>query len=245
VDVVSVVRAEWDRVAGYALIAAGLACLVFAYFGVARSPFIAEELSYTISGGLGGLVLLGAGGTLLIIADLHDEWRKLARIEVAMGGSVGSSTRGLPEPIGRATVAAAAGFVIAAIVIVVTWNRAGGVADPKPALQDLAVAIVGLMAAGTASVGATLWLKATVKRRQSQLLAPWELADLVHRVHGKTATNGAAAPASGSLVVARGLSRYHREGCAAVKGLPTRAVTPERVPRGLEPCQLCEAGEPA
>ena len=87
-DVVTLVRAAWDRVAGYLLIGAGLACLAFAYFEVARSPFIADQLTYTISGGLGGLVLLGAGGTLLLIADLHDEWRKLDRIEKALADGV-------------------------------------------------------------------------------------------------------------------------------------------------------------
>jgi len=243
-DAVSVARAEWDRAAGYALIAAGLACLVAGYLGVAGSAFIAEELTYTISGGLGGLVLLGAGGTLLLIADLHDEWRKLDRIEAAIHRAPTPSAGSRSVEIGRAVTGAGAGFLAAAIVVIVAWNRAGGVADPKPALEDLSLALVGLMVAGASSVGATLWLKQTVKRRQSQLLAPWELAGLVQRVQGWPATNGAAAPASGPLVTARGLSRYHREGCAAVQGLATRVVAPDRVPRGLEPCLLCDAGEP-
>src|SRR5581483_2749023 len=45
------------------------------------------------SGGLGGVFLLGIGATLYMSADMHDEWRKLDRIEAAIlkladGGSL-------------------------------------------------------------------------------------------------------------------------------------------------------------
>jgi hypothetical protein len=74
-------RSQWDRVAGFALIAAGAIAIVLGYIGVSDSPYVAEELAYIISGGIGGLFLLGVGAALLISADLHDEWRKLDRIE--------------------------------------------------------------------------------------------------------------------------------------------------------------------
>ncbi|MGH9034593.1 MAG: hypothetical protein ACRD0O_02430 [Acidimicrobiia bacterium] len=77
-------RAEWDRVAGYSLIALGALLLVLGYAGVSDSPYVAEGLSYIMSGGIGGLFMLGAGATLLISADLHDEWRKLDRVEEAL-----------------------------------------------------------------------------------------------------------------------------------------------------------------
>ncbi len=77
-------RAEWDRVAGYILIALGALLLVLGYAGVSGSPYVAEGLSYIMSGGIGGLFMLGAGATLLISADLHDEWRKLDRVEEAL-----------------------------------------------------------------------------------------------------------------------------------------------------------------
>jgi hypothetical protein len=75
------VRAEWDRAAGYALIVVGAVLLIVGYFGVRHSPYVAEELAFIISGGLGGLFLLGLGGIFLLSADLQDEWRKLDRIE--------------------------------------------------------------------------------------------------------------------------------------------------------------------
>ena len=77
-------RAEWDRVAGFALVILGAVCLVLGYIGVSDSPYLVENLSYIMSGGIGGLFLLGAGATLLVSADLHDEWRKLDKVEDAI-----------------------------------------------------------------------------------------------------------------------------------------------------------------
>lgn len=77
-------RMEWDRVAGFGLIGLGAVFVVMAWFGVSDSPYLAEQLSFITSGGIGGLFLLGAGATLLHVADVHDEWRKLDRIEQAI-----------------------------------------------------------------------------------------------------------------------------------------------------------------
>ncbi|HLF39853.1 MAG TPA: hypothetical protein VI854_00120 [Acidimicrobiia bacterium] len=74
-------RADWDRVLGFALIVVGALLVLFGYFGASDSPYVDQAISYLISGGIGGLFLLGAGATLLISADLHDEWRKLDRFE--------------------------------------------------------------------------------------------------------------------------------------------------------------------
>ena len=52
-------RAEWDRVLGFTLIALGAVLLVLGYLGVSDSPYVAEQLSYIVSGGLGGLFLFG------------------------------------------------------------------------------------------------------------------------------------------------------------------------------------------
>ena len=87
-DLMTWLRAEWDRVLGFTLIALGAVLLVLGYLGVSDSPYVAEQLSYIASGGLGGLFLLGAGATLLILADLHDEWRKLDRVEALLSGQI-------------------------------------------------------------------------------------------------------------------------------------------------------------
>jgi hypothetical protein len=93
-DLMTWLRAEWDRVLGFTLIAIGAVLLVLGYLGVSDSPYVAEQLAYIVSGGLGGLFLLGAGATLLILADLHDEWRKLDRVEAMLSGELP-----LPSPL--------------------------------------------------------------------------------------------------------------------------------------------------
>ena len=85
-------RSEWDRVAGWALVALGAVLLIIGWRGVADTAFVADELAFLASGGLGGVFCLGLGVGLLVSADLHDEWRKLDRIEAAL--------RGDPDPVG-------------------------------------------------------------------------------------------------------------------------------------------------
>ena len=92
-DLSNWLRAEWDRVVGFALVVLGAVCLVLGYIGVSDSPYLVENLSYIMSGGIGGLFLLGAGATLLVSADLHDEWRKLDKVEDAI-----RSNEELPAP---------------------------------------------------------------------------------------------------------------------------------------------------
>jgi hypothetical protein len=58
--------------------------LLLGYRGVSESLSTGRQLSYLISGGVGGLMLVAVGVTLLLSADLHDEWRKLDRIEEAL-----------------------------------------------------------------------------------------------------------------------------------------------------------------
>jgi hypothetical protein len=85
-DLATWLRAEWDRAAAVVLVVLGLIFVAVGYNGVANSPYVAEELAYLASGAVGGLFLLGCGATLWLSADLHDEWRKLDRIEAAIRG---------------------------------------------------------------------------------------------------------------------------------------------------------------
>lgn len=74
-------RAEWDRVAGYAFVLAGAVALVFGFVGVRAAADVVDEISYLVTGGIGAIFLLGVGATLLLSADLHDDFRKLDRVE--------------------------------------------------------------------------------------------------------------------------------------------------------------------
>jgi hypothetical protein len=84
VDAAKWLRLQWDRVLAWVLVAAGAVALIIGWVGVSGTSYSAEQLPYIISGGIGGIFLLGVGATLWLSADLRDEWRKLDRIEEAL-----------------------------------------------------------------------------------------------------------------------------------------------------------------
>ena len=79
-DVMTWVRNQWDRVSAWVLVALGGLALVLGWVGVTGTPYTFEQLPFIISGGLGGIFLLGVGAMLWISADLRDEWRKLDQL---------------------------------------------------------------------------------------------------------------------------------------------------------------------
>src|SRR4051794_7562092 len=83
-----VLKSQWDRTAAIVLTIAGVISLIAGYLQVADSTILAEQTRFIVSGGIGGLFLLGLGATLWISADLRDEWRKLDRIERALADGV-------------------------------------------------------------------------------------------------------------------------------------------------------------
>lgn len=76
----------WDRIAAWACVALGAVVLLLGWVGISDKPLAAEQLPYILSGGLGGIFLLGLGATLWLSADLRDEWSKLDRIEEVLRG---------------------------------------------------------------------------------------------------------------------------------------------------------------
>jgi hypothetical protein len=74
-------RVQWDRVAAWVSIALGAVFLIVGWQRVADEALTARQIPYILSGGIGGLFLLGLGGILWLSADLRDEWRKLDAIE--------------------------------------------------------------------------------------------------------------------------------------------------------------------
>ena len=124
-DLMTWLRAEWDRVLGFTLIGLGAVLLVIGYLGVSESPYVAEQLSYITSGGLGGLFLLGAGATLLILADLHDEWRKLDRVEAILSGQIPFPVQAQTNGQAAAPVSAPAPAPLEVVAAPVTTTAAG------------------------------------------------------------------------------------------------------------------------
>lgn len=82
-----VVRAQWDRFGACALFSLGALTLVVGWVGVSKQALTALQIPYVISGGLGGIFLLGLGAVLWLSADIRDEWRKLDAIEAAINRS--------------------------------------------------------------------------------------------------------------------------------------------------------------
>jgi hypothetical protein len=84
VTVLRWLRVQWDRALAVTVFVAGVVALVVGWAGISDEVFAARQLPYLLSGGIGGLFLLGAGATLWLSADLRDEWHQLRRIEQRM-----------------------------------------------------------------------------------------------------------------------------------------------------------------
>ncbi|GAA0602694.1 hypothetical protein GCM10009547_00120 [Sporichthya brevicatena] len=76
-------KLQWDRIVGAVLVVLGAVVLVAGWIGASGEVYIANQLPYLLSGGLGGLALIGVGATLWLSADLSDEWRTLDRLDSA------------------------------------------------------------------------------------------------------------------------------------------------------------------
>ncbi|MET7617945.1 hypothetical protein [Streptomyces sp. NPDC005408] len=101
-DIVTRVRSQWDRLTAAATAVGGAVVLVSGWRGVSGTAYVAEQVPYVISAGIGGLFLLGVSSALWLSADLRDEWRKLDRIERAIraSGELGAVEVGA-APVGR------------------------------------------------------------------------------------------------------------------------------------------------
>jgi hypothetical protein len=86
-DFLNFIRTQWDRVAAWVAVALGAVMLALGWTGVTSTPYAFEQIPYVISGGLGGIFLLGVGAMLWISADLRDEWRKLDEIARAQNAA--------------------------------------------------------------------------------------------------------------------------------------------------------------
>jgi hypothetical protein len=77
-------RVAWDRAAALAVILIGAVVVVVGWIGVSGEAYPAKQLPLMMSGGVGGMFLLGVGALFWLSSDLRDEWTKLDRIEEAL-----------------------------------------------------------------------------------------------------------------------------------------------------------------
>jgi hypothetical protein len=238
-DTVTRLRRTWDWVLGFALIAVAAVLVVAGSVATSNARHVIDQVCFIISGGLGGLLLLGAGSTLVISAGLADEARKLDRLEEALPFRLpGGSHRSTAALLRRGRILAAAGMLAALSFVVAAYVRASGEPNPNPAgFEAIGTGAIGLVAGALAAALATLWVKRTIQIRKSRLLLPWTMAQAVRRypVRSETASGSAGSRA----LVAPGLTRFHAPGCLAVQGLAASEVDTADVPAGLTPCELC------
>ena len=83
-------RSNWDRAGAWLCVGVGAVLLIAGWVGASNTAYPAEQLPYILSGGIGGALFVAMGATLLISADLRDEWRKLDRIEKKLDHEAGS-----------------------------------------------------------------------------------------------------------------------------------------------------------
>jgi hypothetical protein len=79
-ELVRLLRNQWDRTTAVVTVVAGLLVLTLGWVGASGTRKVPDQIPYIISGAVFGLFLLGVGATLWLSADLKDEWRSLQDI---------------------------------------------------------------------------------------------------------------------------------------------------------------------
>lgn len=250
-------RADWDRAAGIVLIIGGAVSLYVGYQGVADSAFVVEALSYMASGGLVGVLLVAGGLTLLVSADLHDEWRKLDRIEEAIraigveqelvlppidapppregdqsgaNGAAESSRRWRRRSVGAFGLFAS----ICGAALLFAWDGVASAAEPGDAFSSAAGASSAVLLYGLVAAGLLIMQRSRNATRRRRLLSPFATLSAAVADNESGARGG-----SRHFYVAPGLGRYHAADCPALAGVAARAVSADTPPAGLRPCGLC------
>jgi hypothetical protein len=277
-DAMTWLRAQWDRVAGFGLIGLGGLALLLGFRGVSNSGYVADQLTYIISGGLGGLFLLGCGAVLLLIAEMRDEWRKLDGIEALLRGELGAddhpqdqgptaetrakgSTAMAARPRGtrlqalpaaaKPTLMTDAGALPAAftpvtavalgaalLAMALAYAGVDGQRDIDAALRSTGWAVTALIAAAIVVGTSTFVAQRRMRIRQSELFAPFLLRSALRATQPRYLTERARHEGE-TVVLAPGLTRYHRPSCPAVAGLDVEAMSAADAARSATPCGLC------
>ena len=69
---------------GWGLLVASVVLLVVGWYGVSGTPSVARQLSYLVSGGLGGLLAGIVGIGLLVSSDVRRDRERIGRLEAAV-----------------------------------------------------------------------------------------------------------------------------------------------------------------
>jgi hypothetical protein len=242
-------------VAGYGCVAAGVVLLVAGFVGVRSSADVIDEISYLVTGGIGSIFLLGVGATLLLSADLHDDFRKLHRVEQKLdrverlllaqhpdlldtGGLEADPQPAVPAgargalAVRRGRLFAGIGIAVAALLFAAGALRTADQPTTDHMAGSVGLALTGALLVAFVAVTMVAQLRATAEQRKGAVFGNWL---------GVSAT-GRAEPAfsAGAVFVVPGLPFFHRAGCQLLHDRPAAAVDRAVVPPEATPCRLCE-----
>jgi len=261
VDFVNWLKVERQRVAAWASIGIGAVCLLAGWVGVSGTKETYQQITYVVSGGIASLFFLGLGVGLLISADLHDEWRKMDRLEQTLAGpSDPDETVGAGAPAGGAdrisgtdvtvdvrsgaavmmasplrrldSTVVGLGVALALALLAGGWFQASGTRQARSALDGVLLAVVALVVCGLSMAGYSSRIGRAVGLRKQ--LAFGGLSRTTAAVAARPET------ASDELFVAEGGVRFHRAGCAILARRPVTRYEPARHLDAV-PCELCDA----
>ena len=236
------VRAQRTRALGIGFLSAGAVCVAAGWVSVSGASTTWEQLSYLISGGLGGLLCLGVGVTLLLSAGLRDEQRKLAEL-AGLTAEVGV----FAPPRSRRLPAAA--VAVAAVGLLAGWNQAAMASDQDGAVPGLTIGLAALVLAALSFAVHLVTLRQAVQVEKVAVLSPlaqrYGIGFRPAAVLDLTEARRAAVPVetlpAGRVLVAPGLTRFHRPGCPTLAEVRPTPVDRKAVDPSLRPCQLCGA----
>lgn len=73
--------ARWRTLLGWGAIVLGAVVMLIGWLGVSDQTEVAKQLPYLVSGGVGGLALVGGGVGFLVSEDLRSERDRIGRLE--------------------------------------------------------------------------------------------------------------------------------------------------------------------
>jgi hypothetical protein len=167
VDFVNWLKVERERVAAWTSIAIGGVCLIAGWIGVSGTKETYQQITYIVSGGISSLFFLGLGVGLLVSADLHDEWRKMDRLERTLAGRPAQGPDGDDRGDGNGPRGSAAPIGDSPVTIDVSGGAATVMAASPLRHRDLTLAAGGLTLALLLLAGGWSRASATVSARSS------------------------------------------------------------------------------
>jgi hypothetical protein len=234
------VRAEADRVAGWALVVGAAVWLAVGARLVSSALYTPDQVATVISGGLGAMVALLLGLTVLVVADTRDEERKLNRIDAALTSTAFLGAEGEVARRRRAGgVLGALGLAVGAALVAIGWWKAADALRVDRALDGLVLAALGV-----AVVAVVLTIGTARRRHRLARQARAVLARVVAAETTVTPTETHPNGSNGTRWTAAGLLHFHVAACPALAGIGPEDRTPVRLDCNLEPCLLCDAEVP-